>query len=53
MCHNPNTGWMDFARLLYWQRFEELCKVILRLERAEFRALEGAGGDSGIDGKSC
>ena len=41
---------MDFARLLYWQRFEDLCRLILQLEHVAFHALEGSGGDSGIDG---
>jgi hypothetical protein len=40
---------MDFARLLYWQKFEDLCRL-LSLENIEFRALEGSGGDGGIDG---
>jgi hypothetical protein len=41
---------MDFARLIYWQRFEDLCKLILQLEDAKFHGLGGMGGDGGIDG---
>ena len=41
---------MDFARLLYQERFEDLCKQILRLEFGDnVFGVDGRGGDEGTD----
>ena len=40
---------MDFVRLLYPERFEELCKQILRLEFGNVLGVDGRGGDQGTD----
>lgn len=44
---------MDFSRLMGYQRFDELCKVLLKLEEPNFENtiyyVDGRGGDKGVD----
>lgn len=40
---------MDFGRLIIPQRFEELCKLLVKYEAADALPVNGRGGDEGTD----
>ena len=40
---------MDFRRLVIPQRFEELCKLIVKYEAPDAVPVDGRGGDEGTD----